>query len=335
MLQFLKKVTRLIFSISLILLIFLAGCERDTPVENVDDGTAPAKPTGLKVFRAYDGEIGIEWTQNLEKDINFYKIFRSQTANTNYFIIDSTTNLYYIDTQLEYDSSYFYKISAVDLSGQESVLSDSVNGNPLNRYSPFPPYYLYINGRNWNDSISVKISFGESYSTDVKYYEIHRSLVNQFTPDSTTIVGETDSLSFVDTKNLELLTNYYYKVIAVDKGNLKSSPSVQLSDIILDSPTQIYPTNNTKLGYFAEFQIQTCSLPADYKIVIQSNEIYGTEVELNFSSDVKNGIISVPIKNVTFNPYSDYYWRIYTYTQNNNVPNSYSELYKFTIVPGG
>ena len=188
MLQFLKKAIHLVSNFSLVIIILFNGCDRDTPVEYIDDGIAPAKPTGLKVFYDYDGEIGIEWTPNLENDVDFYKIFRAAKTNKNFSVIDSTSSLYYIDINLEYDSTYFYKISAVDKFGRESELSDSVFGTPTNKYTPFPPYYLNINCRNWDDSVSVKITFGNSYSTDVKYYEIHRSTVNQFTPDSTTLV---------------------------------------------------------------------------------------------------------------------------------------------------
>lgn len=326
---------RLIFNLLFAASILFTGCQRDTPVEIEDDGIPPAKPTGLRVLFSYDGEIGIEWNNNLENDISVYNVFRAVGAGSNYIFIDSTTSTFYTDIGLEYDSTYYYKISVVDQSGRESSLSDSVFATPENLYSPYPPYYLSINGKNWNDSVSVEIKFSESFSSDVQYYEVHRSLIDGFEPEEESMVGKTDRLSFTDSGNLELLTTYYYKIIAIDKGGLKSVPSTQVSDLILDKPIPITPANNSKLDYFAEFEIQTCSLPANYKIVIQSNEIYGTEVELNFSSSSANSVIRVPIKNVTFNPYADYYWRIYTYTKNNNIPNSFSELYKFTIVPGG
>ena len=326
---------RLIFNLLVAASILFTGCQRDTPVEIEDDGIPPAKPIGLKVWYSYDGEIGIEWNKNLENDISFYKIFRTIGVNSDYTLIDSTSSTFYSDLNLEYDSTYYYKISAVDQFGRESNLSDSVFATPKNLYSPYPPYYLNINGRNWDDSLSVKITFGESFSSDVQFYEVHRSLIDGFEPEEESMIGKTDRLSFTDSGKLELLTTYYYKIIAVDKGGLKSVPSVQVSDLILDKPIPITPANNSEVDYFAEFEIQTCSLPANYKIVIQSNVVYGPEIELNFSSSLTNSSVRVPIKNVTFSPYTDYYWRIYTYTQNNNIPNSFSELYKFTIVPGG
>jgi len=336
MLQFLKKVmtstTKLLFAVFLLLLF---SCDRDTPVEIVDDGIPPAKPTGLRIFRAHDGEIGIEWNHNLEKDIKFYKIFRTIDASDLYLLIDSTTATYYFDYGLEYDSTYYYKISAVDQFDNESVLSDSAFATPKNILVPLPPYYIHINARNWDDSLTFKITFSPSFSTDVDYYEIHRDKTSSFLPDSGSLIGISKVYSYTDKMNLELLEKYYYRIISVDKGGLKSQASTEVSDHLLDKPKLIFPQDNAALNYFAEFKIQTSSLPADYKLVLQTNEIYGTKVELNFTSNESNSIISVPIRNVTFEPYVDYYWRVYTYTKSNNIPNSFSELYKFTIVPGG
>lgn len=334
MLQYPKKAIHLVSKILICTVIFFGGCDRDTPVETTDDGRPPSKPQGLSIFREYDGEIGIEWNQNLEKDIAYYRLFRSNSVSAEYIQVDSTSSSFFIDTQLAYDTTYYYKISAVDIVGNISEFSDSVSGTPANLYTPFPPYYLTINARNWNDSLSMKITFGESFSTDVDYYEIHRSTDMSFTPNSTTIIGSNKKTNYIDKSELNLLQEYFYKIISVDKGNLKSKSSVELTDILLDKPKLVFPNNNTVQDYFAEFKIKTCSLPTSYKIVLQSNEIYGPEVELNFFSQKTNTIISVPIKNVTFTAYADYYWRVFTYTKNNNIPNSYSELYKFTIVPG-
>ncbi len=336
MLQFRKKVmsstTKFLFAI---VLLSLVSCDRDTPLEIVDDGIPPAKPLGLRIFGAHDGEIGIEWNHNLEKDIAFYKIFRTINPNNLYSLIDSTSAIYYIDYGLEYDSTYYYKISAVDHFGNESVMSDSVFATPKNIFVPLPPYYININARNWDDSLTFKITFSPSFSSDVAYYEVHRSENSLFTPDSFSLVGISEKFSYTDKADLELLKKYYYKIISVDKGGFKSQPSTEVNDILLDTPKLISPQNNAEVNYFAEFKIETCSLPADYKLVLQSNEIYGTKVELNFSSNLSNNIISVSLRNVTFEPYADYYWRVYTYTKSNNIPNSFSELYKFTIVPGG
>ena len=332
--SFRKEVKSLVFSFATVILLF-SGCERNTPNEPVDDGLPPAAPRGLNVFREHDGEVGIEWIKNLETDMSHYKIFRKTISENNFSPIDSTSSLYYFDYELEYDSTYVYKISAVDYFGRESEFSGSVSATPKNQYYPSPPNYISVNGKNWDNTLSVQLNYSPSFSTDISHYEIHKSTTQNFTADSTTFIAKSDSLSFTDRNDLEILTDYYFKLISVDKGGLKSRPSVEVKDIILDSPEGIFPGNNSNVDYFTEFKIKTVSMPADYKIVLQSNEIYGTEIEINFSSSKPNELIFVPIRNITFTPYADYYWRVLAYTKSNNIPNSFSDLYKFTLVPGG
>ena len=333
MLQYLKEAKSLLFS-TLFIFLLLTNCDRDNPTEAVDDGKAPAAPKGLSVFREFDGEVGIEWIRNLESDIKFYNIYRS-SDNSKLAKIDSTTSLFYVEYGLKYDSTYTYRISAVDKSGMESPLSDSVYAKPVNLYRPNPPYSLSISARNWNDSLLIKINHPPSFSSDVAYYEIYRSTTGSFVPDSSTLIDTTNSPGYTDNNDLEVLKTYYYKLISVDRGGLKSDASSEIKDIILNNPAAVFPTDNAEVDYFAEFQIQLCSHPADYKIVLQSNEIYGTEVEIDFSSNKTDKVISVPIRNTTFTAYDDYYWRIYTYTKSGSGPNSFSKLYKFTIVPEG
>ncbi len=332
MLLFRREATYLIFSVLFSLLLF-SSCDRENPTENIDDGEAPAKPRGLSIFREVDGEVGLEWTQNLEKDIDHYNLYRKTNSSQKFVKLDSTSSLFYIDVGLNYDSIYNYKITAVDFFGLESKFSDTVSATPKNYYRPYAPYYLYINAKNWNDQLTIKISFSPSFSSDVSYYEIHKSEIEGFEPDSTSLIAEIDSLTYIDTSGLSLLTNYYYKLISVDKGGLKSDASKEISDLLLDPPSGIFPSENSDVDYFTEFKVMTCSHPADYKLVLQSNEIYGTEIEINFSSDKINQIISVPVRNVTYDAYEDYFWRVLAYTKSNNIPNSFSKLNKFRIVP--
>lgn len=334
MLLFHKEVKNLVFSIAIIILLF-SGCERNTPNEPVDDGLPPAAPRGLNVFREHDGEVGIEWNKNLETDMSHYKIFRTTISEDNFLLTDSTSSDFYFDYGLEYETTYVYKISAVDVIGLESEFSDTVSATPKNRYYPSPPRNIIINAKKWEDNLSISLSYNPSFSTDNSHYEIHKNTTQNFSPNSTTLIAEGDSLSFTDKTNLELLTKYYYRIISVDKGGLKSEPTNAVSDLILDSPKGVFPSNNSEVDYFSKFKIETVSVPAEYKIVLQSNEIYGTEIEINFSSSKTNEIISAPIRNVIFTPYVDYYWRVFTYTKSNNIPNSFSELYKFRIIPGG
>ncbi len=89
------------------------------------DTTPPAVPTGLAASPS-NTFIKLSWNPNTETDVSGYRIYRSN--GNNYDIIGFTSNF---DTSYSDDTgippqTFSYKISAYDLSGNESVLSDSV-----------------------------------------------------------------------------------------------------------------------------------------------------------------------------------------------------------------
>lgn len=317
----------------LIILLLLQSCDRSSVSEPVDDGLPPAQPSNLSVYYARDGEIGIEWRRNNEPDLMGYNIYRSVDETDEFTLLDFTTNEYYIDSPLEYDLTYSYKISAVDIASRESNLSQIVSATPENFYAPLSPASPIINARNWNDSLSIKLSWSPPVDNDLAGYEIHRGDSSGFTPTENNFIGFSSTLSFTDKSNLELLKNYFYIIISVDKGDLKSNPSSEFSDMIFDRPVIISPANGADINYNSEFKIKTVGAEASYKLVIQANELVGIIEESNISSDIVNGEIEIPVNTNSLDPYNTYYWRVYSYSVNDNSPNSFTDLYNFTIYP--
>jgi len=326
-------VKNFIINISLCSLLLFPGCGRNTPTEPANDGKPPAVPTGLNIYGAADGQVGIEWNRSLEEDVSLYKIYRSTDSLQNYSAIDSTANLYYIDKYLSYDSVYYYKISAVDKFKLESGLTSAVSARPVNKYTPGIPYGIWIHAKNWKDKKEVELGWFPRNESDIDYYNIFRSTTSEFDADSTNLIGSSSTYNFIDSLNLKLLTDYYYKITAVDKGGLTSNPSNVISDELLDAPELIFPENNSDLDYFDNFIIRTSAVPARYKLVIQTNELYGVVKEFNFTGNKNNEEIKIPLRDVTLYSYIKYYWKVYSYTQDGEYPNSVSDIYNFTIVP--
>lgn len=112
-------------NLSLLFILFL-GCNRETLIDPVNDGKPPAIPTDLQVFGAQDGEIGTEWHKNSESNITGYKIYRSINKPYNFIFITQVNDNYFIDEHLEYDSTYYYKISVVNSFGYKSPIIPQV-----------------------------------------------------------------------------------------------------------------------------------------------------------------------------------------------------------------
>ena len=91
------------------------------------DSVAPSTPTNLIVNASDAGdEINLNWDSNTETDISHYNIYRGALANftpSQYSLIGTAATNSYADAEV-FDYRVYYKISAVDLSGNESDYSD-------------------------------------------------------------------------------------------------------------------------------------------------------------------------------------------------------------------
>ncbi len=98
--------------LSLIFLCIISACNRPLEVDNSSDNLPPAVPINVRIFESFDGEIGIEWDNNSELDLRGYNIYR-RTDSTKYKLIKFTTDDYLIDDSLNYNTTYFYEITAI------------------------------------------------------------------------------------------------------------------------------------------------------------------------------------------------------------------------------
>jgi len=308
------------------------GCERPTDANQKDDGIPPAVPTGVQISYASDGEILIEWLANAEVDLKGYNVYR-ETNKTDYVLLTFTANSYWFDDSLSYDEKYSYRISAVDIWGEESQKSAEVSATPLNRFNPKKPRYITINARNWEGRISVVINWEPNDESDIAGFNIYRSLSSSFTADSTNLVEFTSDIQFKDTANIVFYKDYYYKIRAVDKGGLMSDESSLVADQVYEMTDQVFPSNDSLVNFFDYFIIKAVKVPTNYRILVQTNEYYGEFWSKDFSSSIVEDTIKVEFNPPYLYPYVYYYWRIITFSNNSSEPNSISPLHKFKVKP--
>ncbi len=314
-------------------LFLISACQREKITEIVDDGIPPRQPAGLKILYAFDGEIDLQWQANREEGIAGYNIYRTVNNSGNFSKIDFTNEIFYTDDHLEYDSLYTYKITAVDIFDRESKPSDTVSAKPVNRFYPLRIWSLKVNARNWSGTPAIVLRWIPNRETDIAYYEIYRSAQENFTPEDSMLVNTVKGFTFIDSTDLKILTKYYYRIIAVDKGGLKSKPGNIDSDIILDKPGPVFPPDNSNTGYFTNFKFVTSAYPANYKIVVKSSPVGEVIHEINIQSGLISDTLSVPVGSFVFEVYKTYYWQVHSFTKNLDEPNSISRQVSFTIIP--
>jgi hypothetical protein len=90
----------------------------------------PRPPSGLTAnpFETY--KIKLDWSSNREADLDYYNIYRSEESGSGYQLLSGgqeETTLVDSSVQGEVDY-YYYTLTAVDTSGNESELSDEAQG---------------------------------------------------------------------------------------------------------------------------------------------------------------------------------------------------------------
>ncbi len=108
------------------MLVLLLACTSD---EN-GDSTPPATPTGLSPT-AGNGQVVLNWNANTETDLASYKVYRGTTSG-NLSVITTVTqpSTSHTDTTVTNGTTYFYAITALDDSNNESPKSSEVSATP-------------------------------------------------------------------------------------------------------------------------------------------------------------------------------------------------------------
>ncbi len=88
------------------------------------DTTPPATPTGFSATGG-SGLVQLAWSANVEADLAGYNVYRSDALDGSYVRINGglVNTSAYTDESVSANTTYFYKVSAVDSSANESVLS--------------------------------------------------------------------------------------------------------------------------------------------------------------------------------------------------------------------
>jgi fibronectin type 3 domain-containing protein len=100
-----------------------------TPAASIDT-TPPAAPTGLLATTG-DGFVSLDWDNNAEGDLHSYRVYRSTTSGSyGSALISGLSSSVYTDPSAANGVTYFYTVTAVDTSANESPQSAEVFATP-------------------------------------------------------------------------------------------------------------------------------------------------------------------------------------------------------------
>ncbi len=310
--------------------VFSAGCGSSGP-----DTTPPDMPSDFNLSQGNvgDGQIRIVWTGNREKDLDGYHVYRTESEPDNDYARIATVDqdcTTYLDTNLEYAIRYFYRISAYDNSGNESEWTDYVYAIPANLTPPDPPRNVTALGRNINDEPYIQLSWSPNIESDLKEYWVFRSTTQEVSTTGTplAVVPRGTQSYRDDLESGQVGTRFYYKLIAVDRGDQTSfaSQSATVSDVALSPPSLVSPADGATVSLRPTFTWTAVPEAGGYEIrvyslidPILSTIHWSTILDGNTTTSIQYPADAKDLTNAT-----KYWWVVVTVTNSNDWINSAS-----------
>ncbi len=102
------------------------------------DTTPPAAPAA-PVVTATDGSVTIDWPDSTAPDLANYVVARRTGSSGSWTTVASPADSRYVDTTVANGTSYSYRVTAVDATGNVSAASSVVTATPVAPPPPPPP----------------------------------------------------------------------------------------------------------------------------------------------------------------------------------------------------
>lgn len=197
-----------------------------------NDTTPPETPLQFKGKIDSTGVVHLEWKANTEKDLEGYHIFRGIQKGEEMVRITPqaiTENSYKDNVVLEnLNSKVYYYITATDNRKNQSAPSEILELEKPDKVRPqapvFTEYKLESDG-------GITLHWYKSYSDDVAVHQLFRQ-AKEGNDKSWKKIYETKDIkpqySFTD-KDVEADILYNYYLLAIDKSELISDKSLELS----------------------------------------------------------------------------------------------------------
>jgi len=155
----------------------------DSPVDSGYslDNLAPYAPLGLAVAYNTGGGTHLEWEEQLEEDFQYFRIYRSESEEfipNSGDLVESTNGTDWLDT-VEKGWKYYYKISAVDFSGNESDAASATSTTGDDTPQAPDAFALYQNVPNpFNPATTIRFDLPRAAHVKLSIFNVKGELVS-------------------------------------------------------------------------------------------------------------------------------------------------------------
>jgi fibronectin type 3 domain-containing protein len=179
--------------------------EYSTAVAMKTQTSVLAAPANLRVSSVNGAKVSLEW--NSVTNATSYNVYRSSSSSGTYTKMLTVSATSYTDSSLSNNTTYYYKVKAVNNSSESdysSVATATTGSNNSDLDSPDD-----LTAESYGDD---EITLDWDSVDDAEYYYIYRSTSSSGTYD---MIERVDETSYTD-EDLRDDTTYYYKVKAYD-----------------------------------------------------------------------------------------------------------------------
>lgn len=191
------------------------------------DSIPPVAPLELEGVIDSLGVVKLKWKQNIETDLQGYKVFRAYNPQEEFAQVTKAvwSNNSYKDSinAKSLNKKVYYKVIAIDQRYNESAFSTILE---IKKIDIIPPSSPVIKDYELQEK-KIKITFIQSSSDDVISHQIYRRSENETDWKLINEIKDKKTVVFID-NNLTAKTEYYYTVIAIDDAGNESDPSEPL-----------------------------------------------------------------------------------------------------------
>jgi PKD repeat protein len=164
----------------------IAAMDSGNFVSQVDSGYSvdnlfPAVPEGITA-QINNSAIVLNWQANRDADFKYYTIYRS-TDGTSFTQMAQTIEHVYADSELDPGEEYYYKISATDHAGNESMSSEVIHASVTDLETTNIPnhYYLQQNYPNpFNPQTTINYGLKEATNAKISIFNSLGALIYKF-----------------------------------------------------------------------------------------------------------------------------------------------------------
>jgi hypothetical protein len=197
--------------------------------DELSASTLNSNPSSINFYGATEvtaTTVNLSWSQSSDVDFEKYELYKSTfsgfwpSVSTYVSTIKDKKSTYYLITGLNENTQYFFRVVVYDTGG---LFSTSNEVSIRTDKAPPRPVTLYLSTAS---ASSVGLNWSKNEDSDFRCYEVHKSTISGFTPDSTvTLVTTIYSQSYTShtVSSLKENTNYYFKIVVYDQDGLKNN----------------------------------------------------------------------------------------------------------------